>query len=228
MMTVSFGKGLMGITAILILCGVFVGLASADTDLLNWLRHEAEAERMHIENEYLKQIKEIDAKYYQALKHAEAIKALGDAVNSWQQERELARMELEQQRLAQEQELHDKHEQAMAELRQREAEHQMAMKEAEVKQRVLTALTDIGVPAFCAALLMVTLAYGIRITQRTGTQPSYAFPTKTSRKHPTSQDSGWEPANLKPIPMPGNIEYGSDELHLAPEKELQHEPMAKF
>ncbi len=225
MMTVSFGKGLMGITVILILCGVFVGLASADTDLLNWLRHEAEAERIHIENKYLERTQEADAEYYQALKRAEAIKALGDVMNYWQQQQELTRMELEQQRLAQEQELRDRHEQAMTELRQSEAEHQMAMRKTEAEQRIFIALADVGVPAFCAAMLMVALAYGIRITQRTGIQPPYASPTKMSKKRATSQGGGWEPANLKPIPTPGNTEY---ELHPAPEKELQPELWVKF
>ena len=115
MTTISIGKGLLGIIAFLVACGLALGLTLGDADLANPITSSAESRRAEVETQRLAQQNDIDLQQYKVLQEAHT-------------QAETARLEEETRHLQQIHEQELQHLQQIHEQELRQIQEQAALK----------------------------------------------------------------------------------------------------
>ncbi len=131
MTTISIGKGLLGITAFLVACGLALGLTLGNVDLANPITSLSEARRAEVETQRLAQQNDIDLQQYAVLQAAHT-------------QAEMARLEEETRHLQQIHEQELRHLQQVREQEIRQIQEQAALKSQLLQLAGYTVIVVLG------------------------------------------------------------------------------------
>lgn len=131
MTTISIGKGLLGITAFLVACGLALGLTLGNVDLANPITSSSESRRAEVETQRLAQQNDIDLQQYKVLQEAHT-------------QAEMARLEEETRHLQQIHEQETQHLQQVREQEIRQIQEQAALKSQLLQLAGYTVIVILG------------------------------------------------------------------------------------
>ena len=148
MTTISIGKGLLGIIAFLVACGLALGLTLGDADLANPITSSAESRRAEVETQRLAQQNDIDLQQYKVLQEAHT-------------QAETARLEEETRHLQQ------IHEQELQHLQQiHEQELRQIQEQATLKSQLLQLAGYAVIAVLGLSLLAIVTGFSVYIVKQ--------------------------------------------------------------
>ncbi|MCD6345656.1 MAG: hypothetical protein J7M17_08675 [Anaerolineae bacterium] len=148
MTTISIGKGLLGITAFLVACGLALGLTLGNVDLTNPITSLSESRRAEVETQRVAQQNDIDLQQYAVLQAAHT-------------QAEMARLEEETRHLQQIHEQEIRHLQRVREQEIRQIQEQAALKSQLLQMAGYAVIAVLGL-----SLLAIVAGFSVYIVKR--------------------------------------------------------------